>query len=111
MEEVVFLECGSKEWLEVGKLLSSYEKLLAVEMHKCDSNDEFCSGVSKSITLHDIILMDCCTTDKGVQDLIKMPQLRQLRLIASNDSKAFANKFTIHGFKKVLSNLGGLPKL
>lgn len=67
--------------------------------------------MTSSSVAYNINAVDCCTTDKGVQDLIKMPQLRQLRLIASNDSKAFANKFTIHGFKKVLSNLGGLPKL
>ena len=74
VEEVVFMECVSKEWYQVSQTISQYDGLLRLEMHQCDSGDDLCKGVAASKSLRHLILsmlsiyvVDCCVTDKGVE--------------------------------------------
>ena len=53
---VSFKDCKSKEWLEIGKHLSTIPSLITFSAEGCDSGDGLCAGVSNSKSLRELRL-------------------------------------------------------
>ena len=53
---VSFKDCKSKEWLEIGKHLSTIPSIRNISAEGCDSADGLCAGVSNSKSLKELRL-------------------------------------------------------
>jgi hypothetical protein len=48
---VEFVNCRSKEWIEIGKRFATLPKFITLTVEHCDSEDSLCTGICSSKSL------------------------------------------------------------